>query len=58
MSELRKRFEEVPEIKVHLANGNVFYSEENKTYASEFSTLHVVACYVNGAWFMFKELNK
>ena len=58
MNELRKQFEALPEIETHLSHGNVFWSDENKTYASEFQSLHVVACYVNGAWFAFQEKQK
>lgn len=53
--ETRQKFEALPEIATHLNHGNVFFNEENKTYASEFSSLHIVACYVNGAWMMFQE---
>lgn len=58
MTELRKQFEAMPEIETHLNHGNVFWSDENKTYASEFQSLHVVACYVNGAWYAFQEQQK
>lgn len=58
MKELRKQFEVLPEIETHLNHGNVFWSDENKTYASEFQSLHVVACYVNGAWYAFQEQQK
>lgn len=58
MTELRKQFEGLPEIETHLNHGNVFWSDENKTYASEFQSLHVVACYVNGAWWAFQEQQK
>lgn len=58
MSDLRSKFEEIPEIKVHLDHGNVFFNVDRNTYASEFSSLHVVSCYVNGAWFVFQEKQK
>ena len=53
--ETREKFEALPEIATHLNHGNVFFNEEKKTYASEFSSLHIVACYVNGAWYAFQE---
>lgn len=53
--ETRQKFEALPEIATHLNHGNVFFNEEKKTYASEFSSLRIVACYVNGAWMMFQE---
>lgn len=58
MTDLRSKFEGIPEIKVHLDHGNVFFNVEKNTYASEFSSLHVVSCYVNGAWFVFQEQRK
>ncbi|MEV8215770.1 hypothetical protein [Leifsonia sp. NPDC077715] len=58
LNKLRSEFEAIPEIKAHLDHGNVFWSDKNQTYASEFQCLHVVACYVNGAWFMFQEKSK
>ncbi|HCQ9669368.1 TPA: hypothetical protein OMQ14_003891, partial [Acinetobacter baumannii] len=51
LNKLRSEFEGIPEIKTHLDHGNVFWSDKNQTYASEFQCLHAVACYVNGAWF-------
>ena len=56
--ETREKFEALPEIATHLDHGNVFFNEEKKTYASEFSCLHIVACYVNGAWMMFQDQQK
>lgn len=56
--ETREKFEVLPEIATHLDHGNVFFNEEKKTYASEFSCLHIVACYVNGAWYAFQEQQK
>ena len=53
--EMRSEFEKLEEIKTHLGHGNVFFNEEKQTYASEFSALHVVACYVNEAWYAFQE---
>lgn len=50
MNKCREAFEKLPEIEPHLAHGNVFFDKEKQTYASEFSALYVVACYVNGAW--------
>lgn len=58
MSETREEFEKLPEIAVHLKHGNVFFDEEKQTYASDFSALHFVACYVNGAWYAFQEQQK
>ncbi|HAV4999675.1 TPA: hypothetical protein JIZ10_03330 [Acinetobacter baumannii] len=58
LNKLRSEFEVIPEIKAHLDHGNVFWSDKNQTYASEFQCLHAVACYVNGAWFMFQEKAK
>ena len=58
MKTMRERFEELPEIETHLNHGNVFWSDYKKTYASEFQSLHVVACYVNGAWYAFQEQEK
>lgn len=58
LNKLRSEFEALPEIKAHLDHGNVFWSNKNQTYASEFQCLHAVACYVNGAWFMFQEKAK
>ncbi|MDN8086182.1 DUF551 domain-containing protein [Acinetobacter baumannii] len=58
LNKLRSEFEGIPEIKAHLDHGNVFWSDKNQTYASEFQCLHAVACYVNGAWFMFQEKAK
>ncbi len=55
---MRSEFEKLEEIKTHLEHGNVFFNEEKQTYASEFSALHVVACYVNGAWYAFQEQQK
>lgn len=52
---MREEFEKLEEIKIHLEHGNVFFNEEKQTYASEFSALHFVACYVNGAWYAFQE---
>ena len=57
-NEMRSEFEKLEEIKTHLEHGNVFFNEEKQTYASEFSSLHVVACYVNGAWYAFQEQQK
>ena len=57
-NEMRSEFEKLEEIKTHLKHGNVFFNEEKQTYASEFSALHVVACYVNGAWYAFQEQQK
>lgn len=58
LNKLRSEFEAIPEIKPHLDHGNVFWSDKNQAYASEFQCLHVAACYVNGAWFMFQEKAK
>lgn len=58
LNKLRSEFEAIPEIKAHLDHGNIFWSDKNQTYASEFQCLHAVACYVNGAWFMFQEKAK
>ena len=58
LNKLRSEFEAIPEIKAHLDHGNVFWSDKNQAYASEFQCLHVVACYVNGAWLMFQEKAK
>ncbi|ENW4398398.1 hypothetical protein ACN94T_001531 [Acinetobacter baumannii] len=58
LNKLRSEFEVIPEIKAHLDHGNVFWSDKNQTYASEFQCLHAVAFYVNGAWFMFQEKAK
>lgn len=58
MNELRKKFEGVAEIKIHLEHGNVFFDENKNTYASEFQALHFVSCYVNGAWMAFQEQQK
>ena len=58
MVEMREQFEKLPEIAAHLKHGNVFFYEENQTYASEFQDLHMVACYVNGAWYAFQEQQK
>lgn len=58
LNKLRSEFEGIPEIKTHLDHGNVFWSDKNQTYASEFQCLHAVACYVNGAWFGWQEKTK
>ncbi|EPG3216030.1 hypothetical protein NNE37_001737 [Acinetobacter baumannii] len=58
LNKLRSEFEGIPEIKTHLDHGNVFWSDKNQTYASEFQCLHAVACYVNGAWFGWQEKAK
>ncbi|MBV6584036.1 hypothetical protein JL975_12930 [Acinetobacter baumannii] len=58
LNKLRSEFEGIPEIKTHLDHGNVFWSDKNQTYASEFQCLHAVACYVNGAWFGWLEKAK
>lgn len=58
LNKLRSEFEAIHEIKAHLDHGNVFWSDKNQTYASEFQCLHVAACYVNGAWFMFQKKAK
>lgn len=55
---MREEFEKLPEIAVHLNHGNVFWSESGQTYASEFQALHIVACYVNGAWYAYQEQQK
>ena len=57
-NEMRSEFEKLEGIKTNLKHGNVFFNEEKQTYASEFSALHVVACYVNGAWYAFQEQQK
>lgn len=36
LNKLRSEFEGIPEIKAHLDHGNVFWSDKNQTYASEF----------------------
>lgn len=54
----REKFEALLEIKTHLDHGNVFWSDELNRYASDFSALHVVACYVNGAYYAFCEQEK
>lgn len=54
----REKFEELPEIKVHLDHGNVFFNEEKNCYCSEFSSLHFVACFVSGAWLIWQKQQK
>ena len=55
---MREQFEKLPSIAVHLNHGNVFFSEDKQAYASEFSSLHFVACFVNGAWYAYQEQQK
>lgn len=54
----REAFEALPEIKPHLDHGNVQWSDEYKTYVSDFKSLHIVVCYVRGAWFGWQEKAK
>lgn len=58
MSDSRKGFEALPEIKPHLDHGNVIFNEHQNNYASEFESLHFVACFVSGAWMAFQKQQK
>lgn len=59
MSDLRERFEAVSEIKDILKNNDELrYSPEQLRYVNHRVFQDAETGYINGAWFMFQELNK
>jgi len=56
MNELRKRFEEMGFVivKPHMM---VFNEQSNRYFATD-DCFRLQTSFVNGAWFMFRELNK
>lgn len=55
---MREEFEKLSEIAEHLKHGHVIWSFKHQKYISEFSSMHVVACYLNGAWYAYQEQQK
>ena len=56
MSNLRERFESIPE--VHNSLGiHIWFGRDGK-YHSTLPNIEKLTIWVNGAWFMFQELNK
>ena len=60
LDELRKEFENIDVIKAYVKMYCVFDSNNNDyNPKNRFNNIHDVRCeFVNGAWFMFQELNK
>lgn len=58
LEELRKEFEKIPEIKSIILKSEAFYCENGNWYLCSDEADRNEEYYLDGAWFMFQELNK
>lgn len=57
MSDLRSRFEEIPEIKETLQCG-IYYNADLNSYSSVTGASYISLARINGACFVFQEMQK